>query len=376
MTEIRHVPQVMLVTGGAGFIGVNFIRYLLAADPAVRVINLDSLTYAGSLSSLAGVPEQHGNRYRFVHADICDEARVAQFFAEEPIDTVVHFAAESHVDRSITSPRAFLETNILGTYALLQQSLAAWRARDVFRFHHVSTDEVYGSLGAEGHFTEQTPYQPNSPYSASKAASDHLVRAWGHTYGLPVTISNCSNNYGPYQFPEKLIPLMITRALTGQPLPVYGTGRNVRDWLYVEDHCRAIERIVRCGVDGRTYNVGGLNEWTNLDIVHLLCELLQQKRPRASGSYRDQITFVADRPGHDLRYAIDATRLQTELDWAPQHTFESGLSRTIDWYLENGAWLEAIAAKGYQGQRLGLLDSPTAGSSISRDGSRKSSELT
>ncbi len=355
MPEIQHIPRIVLVTGGAGFIGVSFIRHLLAADPAVRVINLDALTYAGSLSSLAGVAERYGDRYRFVHADICDEPPVAQVFAEEPIDTVVHFAAESHVDRSITGPRAFLDTNIIGTYTLLQQSLAAWRARKVFRFHHVSTDEVYGSLGPSGYFTEETPYHPNSPYSASKAASDHLVRAWGHTYGLPVTISNCSNNYGPYQFPEKLIPLMITRALAGQSLPIYGTGQNVRDWLYVEDHCRAIERIVRCGCDGRTYNVGGLNEWNNLDIVYLLCDLLQQKRPRAAGSYRDLIAFVSDRPGHDLRYAIDASRLRTELGWEPQYTFEAGLGRTIDWYLENGAWLQAIAAKGYQGQRLGLL---------------------
>jgi len=354
MAEIKHLPQVVLVTGGAGFIGVNFVRYLLAADPSVRVINLDALTYAGSLTSLAGVAEQYVDRYRFVHADIGDETRVAQVFAEEPIDTVVHFAAESHVDRSITGPRAFLDTNILGTYTLLQQSLAAWRTRRVFRFHHVSTDEVYGSLGATGFFTEQTPYHPNSPYSASKAASDHLVRAWSHTYGLPVTISNCSNNYGPYQFPEKLIPLMIVRALAGQSLPVYGAGQNVRDWLYVEDHCRAIERIVRCGDDGRTYNIGGLNELANLDIVHLVCDLLQQKRPAASGNYRDLITFVTDRPGHDLRYAIDATRIRTELGWEPQHTFESGLSRTIDWYLENTAWLQAIAASGYQGQRLGL----------------------
>lgn len=356
MTENRHTPRVVLVTGGAGFIGANFVRYLLAAEPTVRVINLDALTYAANPSSLAGVTEQYGGRYRFVHADIGDDSRLAQLFAEEPIDTVVHFAAESHVDRSITGPRAFLETNIIGTFTLLQQSLAAFRARKMFRFHHVSTDEVYGSLGPEGYFTEETPYHPNSPYSASKAASDHLVRAWNHTYGLPVTLSNCSNNYGPYQFPEKLIPLMITRALAGQPLPVYGTGRNVRDWLYVEDHCRAIERIVRCGADGRTYNVGGLNEWANLDIVRLVCDLLQQRRPRASGSYRDLITFVSDRPGHDLRYAIDATRLRTELGWEPQYTFETGLGRTIDWYLENGAWLEAIAAKGYQGQRLGLLE--------------------
>lgn len=354
MAKSSHSPRVVLVTGGAGFIGANFVRYLLEADPQVRVINLDALTYAGSLSSLAGVAERFGDRYRFVHADICDESRVGEVFAREPIDTVVHFAAESHVDRSITGPRAFLETNITGTYVLLQQALVAWRARGVFRFHHVSTDEVYGSLGAEGFFTEDTPYHPNSPYSASKAASDHLVRAWHHTYGLPATISNCSNNYGPYQFPEKLIPLMVTRALAGQPLPVYGTGQNVRDWLYVEDHCRAIERILRDGSVGRTYNVGGLNEWANLDIVYLLCDLLDTKRPRPSGRYRELISFVTDRPGHDLRYAIDATRLRSELGWEPRYTFEDGLSRTIDWYLDNQAWLESIAARGYQGQRLGL----------------------
>jgi dTDP-glucose 4,6-dehydratase len=355
MTATEHQPKVVLVTGGAGFIGTNFVRYLLAADPHVRLINLDALTYAGSLASLDGIDQQCGDRYRFVQANICDEAALTRLFAEEPIDTLVHFAAESHVDRSITGPRAFIETNITGTFLLLQQALAAWRARGTFRFHHVSTDEVYGSLGASGYFTEETPYHPNSPYSASKAASDHLVRAWGHTYGLPVTISNCSNNYGPYQFPEKLIPLMISNALAGKPLPVYGTGQNVRDWLYVEDHCRAIESILRRGMAGRTYNVGGLNEWTNIAIVTLICDLLDQKRPRAGGRYRDLIAFVTDRPGHDMRYAIDATRLQTELGWNPQYTFETGLDRTIDWYLENGAWLAAIAAERYQGQRLGLV---------------------
>lgn len=352
---ITHEPRVVLVTGGAGFIGVNFVRYLLASDPQVRLINLDALTYAGSLASLAGVEEQYGDRYRFVHANICDEQAVARLFAEEPIDTVVHFAAESHVDRSITGPRAFVDTNVTGTLVLLQQALAAWPARDRFRFHHVSTDEVYGSLGPTGLFTEETPYHPNSPYSATKAAADHLVRAWGHTFGLPVTISNCSNNYGPFHFPEKLIPLMISRALAGSPLPVYGSGQNVRDWLYVGDHCRAVDLIVRRGEPGRTYNVGGLNEWKNIDIVRLLCDLLDQKRPRTAGSYRDLITFVTDRPGHDLRYAIDATRLQRELAWAPQFTFEQGLDLTIDWYLAHDEWLRAIAASRYAGQRLGLL---------------------
>jgi dTDP-glucose 4,6-dehydratase len=330
----NHRPHVALVTGGAGFIGVNFVRYLLSSDPAVRVINLDALTYAGSLVSLQGVAEQYGSRYRFVHANICDETAVSRLFSEEPIDTVVHFAAESHVDRSIEGPRAFLDTNITGTYVLLQQALQAWRTRGTFRFHHVSTDEVYGSLEETGLFTEETPYQPSSPYSASKAASDHLVRAWTRTYGLPTTISNCSNNYGPYQFPEKLIPLMIVNALSGKPLPVYGAGTNVRDWLFVEDHCRAIDLIV-----------GGRNEWKNIDIVNLICRLLDEKRPRATGSYRDLITYVADRPGHDLRYAIDASRLEGELSWRAQYEFQSGLNRTIDWYLAQSDWVEAVRKK-------------------------------
>lgn len=356
MNSISHRPHVVLVTGGAGFIGVNFVRYLLASDPDVRVVNLDALTYAGSLSSLSGIEETYSKRYRFVQANICDQGRVSELFAEERIDSVVHFAAESHVDRSITGPRAFIDTNIVGTYVLLEQSLQAWRSRKEFRFHHVSTDEVYGSLGATGHFTEETPYHPNSPYSASKAASDHLVRAWGHTYGLPATISNCSNNYGPYQFPEKLIPLVISNATAGKPLPVYGAGKNVRDWLYVEDHCRAIDTIVRHGAPGRTYNVGGLNEWTNLEIVHMICDLLDLKRPRSHGSHRELITFVPDRPGHDLRYAIDATRMQSELGWNPRYTFQTGLNRTIDWYRESSSWLSAIAESRYQGQRLGLVN--------------------
>jgi dTDP-glucose 4,6-dehydratase len=350
-----HVPHVVLVTGGAGFIGVNFVRHMLESDSQVRIVNLDALTYAGSLSSLEGVEQRHPARYRFVHGSICDERQVESLFQEEPFDTVVHFAAESHVDRSITGPRAFIETNITGTYVLLQHALAAWRSRPEFRFHHVSTDEVYGSLGATGRFTEETPYDPSSPYSASKAASDHLVRAWHRTYGLPATISNCSNNYGPYQFPEKLIPLMICSALAGKPLPVYGTGSNVRDWLHVADHCRAVDCIVRNGTPGRTYNVGGDNEWKNLDIVQLICDLLDQKRPRSAGSYRELITFVADRPGHDLRYAIDAARIGSELGWKPKYTFESGLSETIDWFLSSSSWLTAIAESRYQGERLGLV---------------------
>ena len=354
----QHQPLVVLVTGGAGFIGVNFVRHLLASDPQVRVINLDALTYAGSLVSLEGLAEAHANRYRFVHGNICDEALVAALFAEEPLDTVVHFAAESHVDRSITGPRAFIDTNIVGTYVLLQQAREAFQQRPAFRFHHVSTDEVYGSLGPEGYFTEETPYDPSSPYSASKAAADHLVRAWGRTYGLPVTISNCSNNYGPYQFPEKLIPLMISNALEGKSLPVYGRGSNVRDWLHVADHCRAVDRIVRRGTVGRTYNIGGSNEWANIDIVKLICRLLDEKRPRPAGSYSDFITFVPDRPGHDLRYAIDAARLHRELDWRPNYTFENGLRETIDWYLNNQAWLASIAESRYRGERLGLLSRP------------------
>lgn len=354
-----HQPQVVLVTGGAGFIGVNFVRHLLGSDPEIRVVNLDALTYAGSPCSLEGVAQTYGRRYRFIHGDIGDESLVARLFAEEPFDTVVHFAAESHVDRSITGPRAFIDTNIVGTYVLLQQAREAFQQRPAFRFHHVSTDEVYGSLGPEGHFTEETPYDPSSPYSASKAAADHLVRAWGRTYGLPVTISNCSNNYGPYQFPEKLIPLMISNALAGKPLPVYGRGSNVRDWLHVADHCRAVERIVRQGQVGRTYNVGGSNEWANIEIVRLICRLLDEKRPRASGSYQELITFVPDRPGHDQRYAIDASRLHRELGWRPDYTFEQGLSETIDWYLDNQAWLASIAESRYRGERLGLLAKPS-----------------
>jgi dTDP-glucose 4,6-dehydratase len=351
----------MLVTGGAGFIGCNFVRHTLASDASVRVINLDALTYAGSHANLAGVQATYGSRYQFVQGDVRDAAKVTAVMREERVDTVVHFAAESHVDRSIDSPGAFLDTNVMGTLTMLQAARGAWGSRTDVRFHHVSTDEVYGSLGAEGLFTEETPYDPSSPYSASKAASDHLVRAWARTFGLPVTISNCSNNYGPYQFPEKLIPLMIASAVAGKPLPVYGKGDNIRDWLHVEDHCTAIATIVRKGQNGRTYNVGGQSqkrgekEWTNLDVVHVMCDLLNTVKPRGDGkSYREQITFVTDRPGHDARYAIDATRIESELGWKPARTFETGLRETIEWYLANGAWIEAINQQKYAGERLGL----------------------
>ncbi len=352
----NHKPAVVLVTGGAGFIGCNLVRHLLAGDESLRVINYDAMTYAGSPANLVGLDTDYPDRYRFVHADICDEDAAAAIFAEEPIDTVVHLAAESHVDRSINAPGAFLNTNITGTYVLLQAARAAWSDRKDVRFHHVSTDEVYGSLGAEGLFTETTAYDPSSPYSASKAASDHLVRAWHRTYGLPVTISNCSNNYGPYQFPEKLLPLMITNAVAGKPLPVYGDGKNVRDWLFVEDHCGAIDAIVRRGTPGATYNVGGCNEWTNIDIVHLLCDQLQELLPLDSGSYRDLITFVTDRPGHDMRYAIDASLIDRALGWTPAHQFENGLKETIQWYLANGDWIEEIRRTKYDGQRLGVIN--------------------
>lgn len=355
MANVTHIPRVVLVTGAAGFIGVNFVKHVLSTDPDLRVISYDALTYAGCLESLEEVTAPYTDRHRFVHAEIQDEDAVRRVFSEEQIDTVAHFAAESHVDRSITAPRAFLETNVTGTLVLLGVALAAWENRPDVRFHHVSTDEVYGSLGPEGMFTESTPYDPSSPYSASKAASDHLVRAWHRTYGLPVTISNCSNNYGPYQFPEKLLPLMICNALEGQPLPVYGDGKNIRDWLYVEDHCRAVDVVVRCGRPGRTYNVGGDSQWANIDAVNLLCDMLDEIRPRRDKKpYRELITFVQDRPGHDRRYAIEASRIRQELGWQPTETFESGLRRTIEWYLAHAQWVAHIREKKYAGQRLGL----------------------
>jgi dTDP-glucose 4,6-dehydratase len=350
-----HSPRVILVTGGCGFIGANLIHHLLASDPAVRVLNLDALTYAGNPANLAGIAEAHPGRYRFVHGDIADEALVARLFAEERLDTVVHLAAESHVDRSIDGPGTFMRTNIHGTFVLLQAARAAWQGRTDVRFHHVSTDEVFGSLGGSGFFTEATAYDPSSPYSASKAASDHLVRAWQRTFGLPVTITNCSNNYGPYQFPEKLIPVMIQNALAGRPLPVYGDGRNVRDWLHVEDHCRAIDVVVRRAAPGTTYTVGGHNELTNIDLVRTLCRLLDELRPSSrTDGYAGLITFVTDRPGHDHRYAIDASRIQADLGWTPGHSVDSGMRATVRWYLDHQDWVRAIAARTATGQRLGL----------------------
>jgi dTDP-glucose 4,6-dehydratase len=345
----------MLVTGGAGFIGCNFVRHSLAADPDLRLVNLDALTYAGHLASLRDVSESHGDRYRFVHADIRDLEVVRRIFSEHDIDTVVHLAAESHVDRSIDGPLDFIDTNIRGTANLLEAARAAWQDRENVRFHHVSTDEVFGSLGADGLFSESTPYDPSSPYSASKAAADHLVRSWHRTYRLPVTLSNCSNNYGPFQFPEKLIPLMILNAIRGDELPVYGEGANVRDWLHVEDHCSALGVIVRHGKPGRTYNIGGNSERTNLDVVHTLCDLVDEIQPRTDGgSRRDRIRFVTDRPGHDLRYAIDADRIRIELGWEPAHTFEEGLRATVEWYLAHQEWCEEVMRDQYDGSRLGL----------------------
>ena len=351
----EHTPKTILVTGGAGFIGCNLIRYLLANDSSLRIVNIDALTYAGSLENLRDVEQDYPQRYKFIHADICDTQAVKNIFAEEPIDTVIHLAAESHVDRSITGPEQFLQTNIMGTFVLLQRARAAWADRTDVRFHHVSTDEVFGSLDEGGYFTESTPYDPSGPYSASKAASDHLVRAWHRTYALPVTVSNCSNNYGPYQFPEKFIPLLLFRALKQQSLPIYGDGLNVRDWLFVEDHCRAIDRIVRYGQTGRTYNIGGQNEWTNIDVARLICDLLQEYRPLTGQSYHHLITFVTDRCGHDRRYAMDITKLRNQLGWTPQCNFQQGLRRTIQWFLSNTEWVERIRRTKYDGQRLGEI---------------------
>jgi len=351
--------RTLIVTGGAGFIGSNFVHFILNQHKDMRVIVLDQLTYAGNLDSLGKV---EGNpQYAFVHGDICDAALVKQLFTDYQPSGVVHFAAESHVDRSIDGPADFIRTNINGTFTLLEAARQylgdkADELKGNFRFLHVSTDEVYGSLGATGYFTEETPYAPNSPYSASKASSDHLVRAYYHTYGLPVLMTNCSNNYGPYQFPEKLIPLMLLNALEGKALPVYGTGQNVRDWLYVEDHCSAILKVLESGVPGEKYNIGGHNEKTNLDIVHMLCDILDCRKPRTDGkSYRDQITFVKDRPGHDMRYAIDASKIQKELGWIPAETFETGIVKTVDWYLNNQDWCKRITDGSYQRERLGNL---------------------
>lgn len=351
--------QTLLVTGGAGFIGSNFVHYILE-NTNYRVVNLDKLTYAGNLNSLLSI--LHGPRHIFVKGSIQDRALVRQIFEQYRPDKVVHMAAESHVDRSIDDPGEFVQTNIVGTFDLLECVRHYWSQQDsswqaAFRFVHISTDEVYGSLGKVGYFTEETKYAPNSPYSASKAASDHLARAYFHTYGIPIIITHCSNNYGPYQFPEKLIPLMIFNALNGKPLPVYGDGSNVRDWLYVLDHCSAILKVLTDGRPGEAYNVGGHNEKTNLQVVQSICDLLDEMRPRqAGGSYRDLITFVKDRPGHDWRYAIDATKLEAELGWRPQESFESGLCKTVSWYLAHPDWLEDIISGAYRTKWLGLIN--------------------
>jgi len=344
-----------LVTGGAGFIGGNFV--LDAVGQGIKVVNLDVLTYAGNLDTL--VPLDGNPDHVFVHGDIGDADLVARLLAEHRPDAVINFAAESHVDRSIDGPAAFIHTNVVGTLSLLEQTRDYWKSLDgadaeAFRFLHVSTDEVYGTLGDTGKFTEETPFAPNSPYSASKAASDHLVRAFHHTYGLPVLTTNCSNNYGPYQFPEKLIPLIIAKALAGEPLPIYGDGLNVRDWLFVGDHCSAIRRVLDAGRVGETYNVGGDAERPNIDVVRTLCALLDERRPLADGRARESlVTYVRDRPGHDRRYAIDAGKLQGELGWMPTVTFEQGMARTVDWYLDNQPWVQRVLDGSYRLERIG-----------------------
>jgi dTDP-glucose 4,6-dehydratase len=337
----------LLVTGGAGFIGSNFVRYWIRQHPDDRVINLDVLTYAGNLENLADIESAPG--YRFVRGDINDRALIERLLVDEGIDTIVNFAAESHVDRSILGPGAFIKTNIQGTFSLLEAAKSVWKGFSPSqRFLHVSTDEVYGSLGKdEPAFDESHAYAPNSPYSASKAASDHLVRAYHKTYGLQVVTTNCSNNYGPYQFPEKLIPLTILNALEGKPIPIYGDGKNIRDWLFVDDHCSGIEAVLERGKTGSVYNIGGINEWHNIDIVNLICDRLDELKPGAH-SYREQITYVKDRPGHDRRYAIDASRMATELGWTPGHDFSAGIEATIQWYLANQPWCDRVRSGEYQ----------------------------
>ncbi|CUH82379.1 dTDP-glucose 4,6-dehydratase [Tropicibacter naphthalenivorans] len=342
----------ILITGGAGFIGSAVVR--LAVSRGHEVVNLDALTYAGCLANLDPVAD--APNYRFEKADIRDRAALDRIFAEHQPDAVMHLAAESHVDRSIDGPGTFIETNVMGTFHMLEAARAYWLAKgkpEGFRFHHISTDEVFGSLGEDGQFTETTPYDPRSPYSASKASSDHLVRAWHETYGLPVVMTNCSNNYGPYHFPEKLVPVVILNALAGKPLPIYGNGANIRDWLYVEDHADALLLVLEKGQLGRSYNIGGENERTNLELVQTLCAILDDKRPKNDGSYADQITFVTDRPGHDARYAIDPTRIREELGWRPSVTVEEGLAKTVDWYLDNADWWQALLDRDGVGERLG-----------------------
>lgn len=352
--------ETILVTGGAGFIGSEVVR-LLVKESDATVVNIDKLTYAGNLESLADV--SHSHRYHFKRVDICHQAAVKELFEHYRPTAVMHLAAESHVDRSIDGPGEFIQTNVVGTFTLLQAATSYWKnapdeIRDRFRFLHVSTDEVYGSLGPTGYFREDTPYSPNSPYSASKASSDHLVRAWNHTYGLPTLITNCSNNYGPYQFPEKLIPLCIRNAIAGKPLPIYGKGDNIRDWLFVEDHARALRLVVEKGSVGETYNIGGRQEKTNIEVVKSICATLDDLLPHSPHKPHEQlITFVQDRPGHDKRYAIDAGKIERELGWTPKETFDTGLRRTVQWYLDNSKWCDRITSGAYQGERLGLGNS-------------------
>jgi len=344
---MNPVPEkTLLITGGAGFIGSHVVRKMVLDHPSYRIVNLDKLTYAGNLENLKDV--ENRPNYIFVRGDIVDEVFLEDLFGRYAFDCVIHLAAESHVDRSITDPMEFILTNIVGTVHLLNRCRATWDDPAGHLFYHISTDEVYGSLGKEGSFTEETPYDPRSPYSASKASSDHLVRAYFHTYGLPVVISNCSNNYGPNQFPEKLIPLAIHNILHMKPIPIYGKGENVRDWLYVEDHASAIDLVFHRGVRGRTYNIGGMNEWKNIDLIRLLCAIMDRKLDREPGTSEQLITFVKDRAGHDLRYAIDATRISGELKWQPARTFEEGLHRTVDWYLSNQEWMKRVTSGAYK----------------------------
>jgi dTDP-glucose 4,6-dehydratase len=348
----------ILVTGGAGFIGSALVRHLIAQS-SHEILNIDALTYAGSLSSLKSV--ECSNRYTFFKTDICNTEQVAELIKGFQPDIITHLAAESHVDRSIDGPLDFIQTNVVGTFSMLQAALEYWRAlprkrQESFRFHHISTDEVFGTLDDTGYFSDETAYDPRSPYSASKAGSDHLVSAWHHTYGLPTLITNCSNNYGPHHFPEKLIPMVIIKCLSGEPLPVYGRGDNVRDWLYVDDHIRALQAVFENGAVGEKYLIGGRSERTNLAVVHTICDILDRIKPRTDGaSYRIQITFVSDRPGHDFRYAIDASKIERDLGWTPLESFESGMEKTILWYLNNRSWWETILSGGYSGERLGCV---------------------